>query len=100
MHTKKINNMQRALKLSDQAEEPSQIRTRNTRVIQMNSHARSVDRPRISTLVTLIVLTAWVAVSLVYDYLFLKEIISSSFIIACLLFLSRSNQSTRKIISN
>lgn len=66
----------------------------------MNSHARSVGRPRISTLATLIVLTAWVAVSLVYDYLFLKEIIASSFIIACLLFLGRTGQDNRKIISN
>ncbi len=66
----------------------------------MNPQVRSLSRPRVFTMATLIVLTAWVTVSLINDYLFLKEIISSSFIIACLLFLSRSNQSTRKIISN
>ena len=53
-----------------------------------------------AAIATLIVLTAWVTLSLVNDYLFLKEIISSSFIIACLLFLSRTGHSTRKIISN
>ena len=70
---------------------PNQMVLKEARIRQLPSTRRWIVSPRISMVMTSFVLVSWIAMSLINNYLFLREVLASSFIIGCSFLFNKSN---------
>ena len=83
--------MLRALLTFQSHQNPHHMVLKEARIRQLPSTSRWIVSPRISMVMTSFVLVSWIAMSLINNYLFLREVLASSFIIGCSLLLNKSN---------
>ncbi len=83
--------MLRVVQIFQSRQNPNQMVLKEARIRQLPSSRRWIASSRTSMVMTSFVLVSWIAMSLMNDYLFLREVLASSFIIGCSLLFNKSN---------
>ena len=83
--------MLRAVQKFQSNQNPNQMVLKEARIRQLPSSRRWIVSSRTSMFMTSLVLVSWIAMSLMNDSLFLREVLASSFIIGCSLLFNKSN---------
>lgn len=83
--------MLRVVQIFQSRQNPNQMVLKEARIRQLPSSRRWIASSRTSMVMTSFVLVSWIAMSLMNDYLFLREVLVSSFIIGCSLLFNKSN---------
>ena len=83
--------MLRAFQNFQSHQKQNQMVLKEARIRQLPSSRRWIVSSRISMVMTSFVLVSWIAMSMINNYLFLREVLASSFIIGCSLLFNKSN---------
>lgn len=83
--------MLRAVQNFQSNQNPNQMVLKEARIRQLPSSRRWIVSSRTSMVMTSFVLVSWIAMSLMNDSLFLREVLASSFIIGCSLLFNKSD---------